>query len=76
MNVEFAEAIKEYFLSCSTKRLPVGNIEILGGGYDEVGSSNIAFKKVMDILLFNFENINQKDSLELRNHLFNNLWDK
>lgn len=73
LNVEFAEAIKEYFMFCSTKRLPVGTIEILGGGYDEVGSSNIAFKKVMDILLFIFENINHLDSLELRNYLFNNI---
>lgn len=65
LQLEFAKAIEEFFVECSMDRLTGGTIEILGGVYDEVGSSNIAFKKVMDILLFLFEHIDQMNIIEL-----------
>lgn len=57
LDKEFADAIDEFFSEYPIGKLPSGTIEILSGGYDEVGSSNVAFKKVMEVLIFIFQNI-------------------
>ncbi len=54
---EFAEAIEEFFEKYTMNKLPSGIIEILGGGYNEIASSNNSFKKVMALLFFIFEHI-------------------
>ena len=42
MDKEFVDAIDEFFKEYPVGKLPGGTIEILGGGYDEVGSSQVA----------------------------------
>ena len=48
------------------KRYTSGTIEILGGGYDDVGSSNVAFKKTMELLMFIFQHIDNLSDDELQ----------
>lgn len=66
LNKEFADAIGEFFEEYSLGKLPGGTIKILGGGYDEVGSSNVAFKKVMKLLIFVFQHIDDMSDNDLR----------
>lgn len=66
LDKEFADAIDEFFREYSFGKLPGGTIEILSGGYDEVGSSNIAFKKVMELLMFIFQHIDDLSDNELK----------
>lgn len=66
LDKEFADAIDEFFKEYPLGKLPSGTIEIFGGGYDEVGSSNVAFKKVMKILMFVFYHIDELSDDELQ----------
>lgn len=68
LDEEFAEAIKE-FLNEYTGDLPYGNIEIFGG-YDDVGSSNFSFKKVMELIIFVCSNIDKLSSDAMSTELF------
>lgn len=56
LNDEFVNAIKEYFVLSPHNKIPCGRIEILGGAYDEVGSSNVSFRNVMNLLTYVFCN--------------------
>lgn len=67
---EFADAIYEYFQEYPQKELPSGTIEVFGGGYDEVGSSNFSFKKVMQLLVYVFQNSDNLSYEELKAELF------
>lgn len=49
----------------STCHCTSGTIEILNGGYDEVGSSQMTFKKAMELLCFIFQHVNALDENEL-----------
>ena len=69
LNKEFADAIDEFFKGYLLGKLPGGTIEILGGAFDEVGSSNFAFKKVMNMLLFVFQHIDEFDEDKLQGEL-------
>lgn len=71
LNREFVDAIEEFFREYPVGKLPAGTIEILCGGYDEVGSSNVAFKKVMEILVFIFEHIDEMSDNKLQSEIFN-----
>lgn len=62
---EFEEAIEEFFEGCSEEILPSGSIEILYGGFDEVGSSKYSFKKAMELLVCIFQNIETVSEEEL-----------
>ena len=66
LDKEFADAIDEFFKEYSLGKLPSGTIEILSGGYDEVGSSNVAFKRAMKLLIFIFQNIDDLSNNELQ----------
>lgn len=66
LNKEFADALYEFFKEDSFGKLPSGTIEILGGGYDEVGSSNVAFKKAMELLISIFRCIDDLSENELQ----------
>lgn len=66
LNKEFADAIDEFFKEYPLGKLPHGTIEILGGGYDDVGSSNIAFKKTMELLVFVFQHMDDLSENELQ----------
>ena len=68
---KFADAIYEYFEEYSQNQLPNGTIEILGGGFDEVGSSNFSFKKVMQLLLYAFRYIDDVSCDVLKKELLN-----
>ncbi len=70
LNKEFADAIYEFFEEFPIGNLPSGTIEILGGAYDEVGSSNVSFKKVMELLIFMFVHIDKMNDEELQSELF------
>lgn len=62
LDKEFADAIDEFFKEYPLYKLPDGTIEIISGVFDEVESSNVAFKKVMNLLVFIFQHIdNLKD---------------
>lgn len=65
LDEEFANAIDDFFKECSLEKLPSGTIEILNGGYDEVGSSQMTFKKAMELLCFIFQHVNALDENEL-----------
>lgn len=69
LDEEFAEAICEFFVEYSQELLPSGTIEVLSGGYDNVGSSNLAFKKAMELLLFIFRHIDEMSDNELQREL-------
>lgn len=71
LDEEFADAIEEFFKEYPYGKLPCGTIEILGGGYDEVGSSNVAFKKVMELIIFVFQHIDELSDDMLKNRLLN-----
>ena len=71
LDKEFADAIYEYFEEYSQNQLPKGTVEILGGGFDEVGSSNFSFKKVMQLLLYVFQHIDNMSCDVLKNELLN-----
>lgn len=73
LDEEFANAIDEFFRECSMEKLPSGTIEILNGGYDEVGSSHMAFKKAMELLCFIFQHIGRLDENELKNELLRHI---
>ena len=61
LNKEFEEVLRKFFEKCPNEKLPSGKIEILCGGCDEVGSSEVSFNKVMDLLFFAFSNIGKID---------------
>lgn len=71
LDKEFADAIDEFFEEYPLEKLPGGTIEILCGGYDEVGSSNVAFKKVMELLMFAFQHIDELSDNELQCEVLN-----
>ncbi len=66
LDKEFADAIDEFFKEYPQEKLPSGTIEILSGGYDEVGSSNVSFKRAMELLVFVFQNIDDLSDSELK----------
>ena len=69
LNNEFADATDEFFKEYHLGKLPGGTIEILSGGFDDVGSSNIAFKKTMELLTFVFRHIDELSDNELQREL-------
>lgn len=69
LNKEFADAIHEYFKEYPQNELPSGTIEVFGGGYDEVGSSNFSFKKGMQSLVYVFQHIDNISCDVLKNEL-------
>lgn len=66
LDKEFADAINEFFKEYPLCKLPSGTIEILSGAFDEAGSSNVAFKKIMNMLVFVFQHIDKFDYDELQ----------
>ncbi len=66
LDKEFADAIDEFFKEYSSEKVSGGTIEILSGGYDEAGSSKVAFKKVMELLIFVFRHIDDLSENELQ----------
>lgn len=66
LDKEFADAVEEFFKEYPLGKLPGGTIEILSGGYDNVGSSNMAFKKTMELLTFAFQHIDELSDNELQ----------
>lgn len=71
LDKEFADAIGEFFEKYPIKKFPNGTIEILGGGYNEIGSSNSSFQKVMELLVFIFKYIDVLTSDQLQQELLN-----
>lgn len=55
----FADAIYEFFQECPKNIIPNGTIEVIGGAYDEIGSSNSSFKYIMELLMWIFINYNK-----------------
>lgn len=66
---EFEEAIEDYFHTCPRENLPNGRIEILYGGFDEVGSSKVSFTKAMELLIFIFQHIDRVCDEEMKMEL-------
>lgn len=66
---EFEEAIEEFLFECPREDLPSGSIEILYGGFDEVGSSKISFKKAMELLVFIFQKVDRINEEQLKQEL-------
>lgn len=62
---QFVDAIEDFFDHYDGK-LPRGTIEITGGAFDEVGSSYVAFQKVMEILRFVFLSIDELNEDQLK----------
>ena len=72
LNREFANAIYEFFRE-SQLNIPSGSIEIIGGAYDVAGSSNYAFKKAMDLLIYIFENSKNINDKTIGDELLNRI---
>lgn len=70
LDKEFADTVYSFFSGYPARDLPCGTIEILCGGYDEIGSSIVSFKKVMELMVFTFSNIDKLSSQELQCKLF------
>ncbi len=66
LDKEFADAISDFFKEFPHDSLPSGTIEIFSGAFDEIGSSNMAFKKAMNLLVFVFQNIDNFNDDELK----------
>lgn len=66
---EFEEAIKDYFYKGMNGNLPSGTIEVLYGGYDEVGSSSVSIKKTLELLVFLFQHIEKMSDDRLKEEL-------
>ena len=73
LNDEFTNAIKDYFILQPHNNIPCGRIEILGGAYDEVGSSNASFRNVMNLLTYIFYNEYRLDENGFGKELFNQI---
>lgn len=69
LNKEYVDAIEDFFYLCNGK-LPCGMIEIIGGAFDEVGSSYVAFQKLMELLSFVFLNIEKLNEDQLKCEIF------
>ena len=52
---DYVNAVKEYFLVQPHNNIPCGRIEIIGA-YDEMGSSNVSFRNVMNLVTYVFCN--------------------
>lgn len=71
LDKEFADGIYKFFQEYPSGKLPGGTIEILSGGYDEIGSSIVSFQSVMEILVFIFQNIDEMDDNVLQDNVLN-----
>ena len=71
LDKEFADGIYKFFQEYPAGKLPGGTIEILSGGYDEIASSIISFQKIMEILVFIFQNIDEMDNDALQTNILN-----
>ena len=58
---EFLEGIDGGLMEYAGKRLPVGNLYIFGGGFDEIGSSIRSFEDVVKIMVMLFSGIKDCD---------------
>lgn len=65
-----AGAVKEYFMLQPHNNIPSGRIEILGGAYDETGSSNTSFRNVMNLLSYIFCNASRLEEDGFGEELF------
>lgn len=54
---EFVDGIINLINKYGDSKLPTGRVILMGGGYDEVSSSIIAFERVMDILFFVYKEL-------------------
>lgn len=62
---EYAKNIDEIFREIPSENIPCGVIEVIGGAFDEVGSSYMSFKRIIELIIWIFTNYNiiSKDSL-------------
>lgn len=62
---EYAQNIVEILKEIPSENIPRGVIEVIGGAYDEIGSSYMSFKRIIELMIWIFTNYNiiSKDSL-------------
>lgn len=62
---EYIEIIEKFFKEYSSSKLPNGTIEVITGGYDDVGSSACSFEIIIELLMYTFARINQVSDQQL-----------
>lgn len=68
-----AKAIYDIFGECASESFPCGVLEVIGGAYDEVGSSYMSFKRIVELMIWIFSNYSKIDNEELGNKILNKM---
>lgn len=71
----FAKAIYDFFRECPPNIIPCGVLEVIGGAYDEVGSSYMSFKCIIELMIWIFSNYNRISEDSLGGEMLNKLYD-
>ena len=68
---EYAKNIVEIFKEIPSENIPRGVIEVIGGAYDEIGSSYMSFKRIIELMIWIFTNYNKISKDSLRDEILN-----
>ncbi len=71
----FAKEICAFLKESPRGFFPEGVLEIIGGAYDEVGSSYISFKNTIELLKWLFENYDKYNENSIGDVILNKLYD-
>ena len=71
----FAKEICAFLQECPRGVFPEGVLEIIGGAYDEVGSSYTSFKNTIELLSWLFENYDKYNENSIGDEILNKLYD-
>ncbi|WP_281085569.1 hypothetical protein [Eubacterium ruminantium] len=71
----FAKTIYEIFSELPSDIIPCGVIEVIGGAYDEVGSSFMSFKCIIELMIWIFSNYNRISEDSLGDEILNRIYD-
>ncbi len=75
INDFFAKIIYEIFGEFPRDSIPCGVLEVIGGAYDEVGSSYMSFKCIIELMIWVFSNYNRISEDSLGDEILNIIYD-
>lgn len=71
----FAKTIYDIFREFPPDIIPCGVLEVIGGAYDEVGSSYMSFKCIIELMIWIFSNYNRISKDSLGDEILNKIYD-
>ena len=71
----FANIIYKFFEECPSETIPGGVVEVVGGAYDEIGSSYMSFKCVIETVIWIFSNYKKISEKGLGEEILNRIRD-